>query len=380
VRSDLQHLRIDQVGSLLRPAELKAVWEKHQAGQATADELRAAQDEAIRSVVARQEAADYPVVTDGEFRRLNFQDSFSASVSGFAPARPISTTTRDDSDEAVRGWNPGYAGAPSPGTLLRRPAIERIRGTRNLPLEEYRFTSALTTRPVKVALISPDRVVQRFAYERSQDVYPRLETFIEDIVAIERRMIGELADAGCAYVQIDAPSYTAYVDPPSLEQMRARGEDPAAGMQRSMQADNAVIADFPGVTFGVHICRGNQASTWHREGHYDAIAERLFNTLHHDRFLLEYDTERAGSFEPLRFVPRGRTVVLGLVSSKIGHLESADGLVRRIEEASRLVPIEQLALSPQCGFASDVAGNLLTEEDQWRKLELVQQVAARIWG
>ena len=146
-----------------------------------------------------------------------------------------------------------------------------------------------------------------------------------------------------------------------------------------MQADNAVIAEFPGVTFGVHICRGNQASTWHREGHYDAIAERLFNTLHHDRFLLEYDTERAGSFEPLRFVPRGRMVVLGLVSSKIGQLESADGLMRRIEEASRFVPVEQLALSPQCGFASDVGGNLLTEDDQWRKLELVREVAARVW-
>jgi 5-methyltetrahydropteroyltriglutamate--homocysteine methyltransferase len=253
--ADLRDLRVDQVGSLLRPAELKAAWEMHRAGEVTGDELARAQDEATRTVVARQEAADYAVITDGEFRRLNFQDSFSASVAGFEQGGPSSTTDRDDKDEAVRGWNPGYAGAPTAGTLLRRPAVDRIRGTRNQPLEEYRFTSALTTRPVKVALVSPDRVIQRFAWERSQDVYPRIETFVEDLVAIERNMIAELAAAGCRYVQIDAPSYTSYVDPPSLEQMRARGEDAAAAMERSMQADNAVIADFPGVTFGVHLPR-----------------------------------------------------------------------------------------------------------------------------
>ena len=161
--------------------------------------------------------------------------------------------------------------------------------------------------------------------------------------------------------------------------MRERGEDPDTNLERSIRADNAVIDGFPGVTFGVHICRGNQASTWHREGHYDAIAERLFNGLKHDRFLLEYDTERAGSFEPLRFVPKGRVAVLGLVSSKIGTVESADDVLRRVQEASRFIATDQLALSAQCGFASDVGGNLLTEDEQWRKLELVRDVARRVW-
>jgi 5-methyltetrahydropteroyltriglutamate--homocysteine methyltransferase len=378
--TDLDNLRVDQVGSLLRPPALKAIWERQQAGTASADELRHAQEEAIRAVVARQESIDFPVLTDGEFRRLNFQDSFAASVAGFEAPRPVSTTIRDNADEAVRGWNPGYAGAPAAGSLLRRPAVERIQAKRNLPLEEYRFTSSLTDRPVKVTLVSPDRIIQRFAYERSGNVYPRIEGFIDDIVAIERGMIRELVEAGCRYIQIDAPSYTAYVDPPSLQQMRERGEDPDSNLERSIQADNAVIDGFPGVTFGVHICRGNQASTWHREGRYDAIAERLFTGLNHDRFLLEYDTERAGSFEPLRFVPKGRVAVLGLISSKVGTLESADDLLRRLEAASRFIPTKQIALSPQCGFASDVGGNLLTEDDQWRKLELVRDVARRAWG
>jgi 5-methyltetrahydropteroyltriglutamate--homocysteine methyltransferase len=168
-------------------------------------------------------------------------------------------------------------------------------------------------------------------------------------------------------VQIDGPGYTAYADAQSLEAMRSRGEDPRANMERSINADNTVIADFPGVTFGLHMCRGNRQSMWHREGTYDAIAERLFNGLHHQRLLLEYDTERAGSFDPLRFVPKGKIVVLGLITTKVSRVETVDELKRRIEEAARYVPIEQLALSPQCGFASSIAGNLLSEDEQWRK-------------
>jgi 5-methyltetrahydropteroyltriglutamate--homocysteine methyltransferase len=179
---------------------------------------------------------------------------------------------------------------------------------------------------------------------------------------------------------MDAPSYTAYVDARSLEKMLAAGIDPVAKMERSMRADNAVIAGITGVTYGIHLCRGNVRSMWHREGAYDAIAERLFNGLDHPRFLLEYDTERSGGFEPLRFVPKSKIVVLGLVSTKIPELETPDDIKRKIEEASRFIPVEQLALSPQCGFSSNIVGNLITEDDQWRKLELVQRVAADIWG
>ncbi len=193
-------------------------------------------------------------------------------------------------------------------------------------------------------------------------------------------MITELVQAGCQYVQIDEPGYTAYVDAGSLAEMRSRGEDPIANMERSIQADNKIIAGIPGVTFGLHLCRGNRQSYWHREGAYDAIAERLFNSLHHHRFLLEYDTERAGGFEPLRFVPKGKVVVLGLITTKTGRLETVDELKRRVEEATRYIPLDQLALSPQCGFASEMAGNLLSEDDQWRKLDIMLETAAQVWG
>jgi 5-methyltetrahydropteroyltriglutamate--homocysteine methyltransferase len=377
----METLRVDQVGSLLRPAALKEAYARHSQGAVSDAELRLAQDDAVRAAIARQEALDYPVLTDGELRRLNFQDSFASSVSGFA----ATSNTIDFHEQRVAGgapgqrWDPGYSGA-GPAVMHRRPAAERLRLIRNQPLEEYRFASGLTARPVKVTLIGPDRITQRFDVAASRAAYPAVQDFVDDVVAIERQIIQELVEAGCRYVQIDAPGYTAYVDQPSLEQMRSRGEDPDENLARSIAADNALIADFPEVIFGIHLCRGNQAGMWHREGHYDAIAERLFSGLRHQRLLLEYDTQRAGDFAPLRFVPPGTMVVLGLVSTKAAQLETEDDLNRRIEEASRSLPLEQLALSPQCGFASDIVGNPLGEDDQWRKLELVQKVAQQVWG
>lgn len=201
-----------------------------------------------------------------------------------------------------------------------------------------------------------------------------------DVVRIEREMIQGLVEAGCRYVQIDAPGYTAYVDPPSLEAMRQRGEDPKENFSRSLKADNELLRGFENVTFGIHLCRGNQRSMWHREGTYDDIAERLLTELAHDRFLFEYDTPRAGSFEPLRFLPKGKVVVLGLVSTKVPQLEKIDDLKRRIDEAGKYVALEQLAISPQCGFSSDVVGNLISEDDQKRKLEVVVETARQVWG
>ncbi len=190
-----------------------------------------------------------------------------------------------------------------------------------------------------------------------------------------------LLKAGCRYIHIDAPGFTAYVDQPTLDQMRARGEDPMQNFSRSLKAETRVVQNLGAdVTTGIHLCRGNQRSMWHREGTYDAIAERLFNELPHDRFLLEYDSPRAGSFEALRFVPKGKIVVLGLVSTKVPTLEKVDDLKRRIEEATRFIALDQLAISPQCGFASDVVGNLISEDDQKRKLELVVETARQVWG
>jgi len=370
------------VGSLLRPASLKDARRRYDEGEIGADGLRRIEDEAIRQAVRLQEQAGLDVVTDGEFRRLNFQDSFGASVTGFdAGGAGIKLyEARVAGATPLRRWEIPDEEAKGTAVAQRRPVLQRLRLAANGPLEEYRFLSRVARTPAKVTLIGPDRICQRFDYERSTAVYATIDDFVADVVRIEREIVRGLADAGCRYVQIDAPGYTAYVDPPSLEAMRRRGEDPAENFARSLRADNELLRGFEGVTFGIHLCRGNQRSMWHREGSYDAIAERLFTELRHDRFLLEYDSPRAGSFEPLRFVPKGKVVVLGLVSTKVPELERIEGLRRRIDEASRYVPLEQLAISPQCGFASDVVGNLLSEDAQKRKLELVVETARKVWG
>jgi 5-methyltetrahydropteroyltriglutamate--homocysteine methyltransferase len=377
----LAKIRTDVVGSLLRPAAVKAARVAFDDGTLTEDALHAVEDDAVRQAVRLQEDAGLDVVTDGEIRRLNFQDSFGASVDGYDASR----STLKVYEQRVEGSAPGQRwDIPTmhhAGTAVshRRPAKARLTLSHNIPLEEYRFVSKVAHKPAKVSLIGPDRIAQRFDYENSTAVYRDLDAFVADVVAIERQIVTSLVGAGCRYVHIDAPGFTAYVDPPSLQQMRQRGEDPMRNFARSLQAEAAVIADYPGVTFGIHLCRGNQRSMWHREGAYDAIAERLFNELPHDRFLLEYDTPRAGSFEPLRFVPKGRVVVLGLVSTKVAELETVEALKRRIDEASRFLPLDQLAISPQCGFASDVVGNLLSPDDQKRKLERVAETARQVW-
>jgi 5-methyltetrahydropteroyltriglutamate--homocysteine methyltransferase len=381
-KAELAKIRTDVVGSLLRPAVVKEARIAFDDGKITEAALRAIEDRAVREAVRLQEEAGLDVVTDGEMRRLNFQDSFGASVEGYDAVR----STLKVYEQRVEGSAPGQRwDIPTmqhAGTAVshRRPAKTRLKLAHNIPLEEYRFVSEATKRPAKVSLIGPDRISQRFEYENSTAVYRDMDAFVADVVAIERQLVTSLVDAGCRYVHIDAPGFTAYVDEATMGQMRARGEDPMRNFARSLRAEAAVIANYPGVTFGIHLCRGNQRSMWHREGTYDAIAERLFNELPHDRFLLEYDTPRAGSFEPLRFVPKGRVVVLGLISTKVPELESMDALKRRIEEASKFIPLDQLAISPQCGFASDVVGNLLTPDDQKRKLERVAEVARAVWG
>jgi 5-methyltetrahydropteroyltriglutamate--homocysteine methyltransferase len=378
----LAKIRTDVVGSLLRPAAVKEARVAFDNGQITAEALRGVEDAAVREAVRLQEDAGLDIVTDGEIRRLNFQDSFGASVEGYDAAR----STLKVYERRVEGSAPGQrwdiAQMHDVGTAVshRRPAKARLTLAHNIPLEEYHFVSKTAKRPAKVSLIGPDRISQRFEYETSTAVYRNTDAFLADVVAIERQIVSSLVAAGCRYVHIDAPGFTAYVDEPTMAQMRKRGEDPMQNFSRSLKAEAAVIADYPGITFGIHLCRGNQRSMWHREGTYDAIAERLFNELPHHRFLLEYDTPRAGSFAPLRFVPKGRVVVLGLVSTKVSELESVEALKQRIDEAAKYLPLDQLAISPQCGFASDVVGNLLGADDQKRKLEIVVETARQVWG
>jgi 5-methyltetrahydropteroyltriglutamate--homocysteine methyltransferase len=374
-------VRADQVGSLLRPPKLKEVYARHGAGKASDDELVRIQDESVKELIAKQEAHGLSVLTDGEYRRLNFQDSFVESVSGFVPKKQTMQfqESRTAGGQALQRWQPDSA-KTEPALQYWRPISERLRLANNVPLNEWLSASALTNRPVKVTLIATDRICENFQRQNANDVYADADEYRADVIGIERAIVKQLADAGCPYIQHDAPSYTAYVDAKSLERMRAAGIDPIEQMERSIEADNAVIEGVNDVTFAIHLCRGNVRSMWHREGAYDAIAEKLFNSLHHDRFLLEYDSVRAGGFEPLRFVPKSKIVVLGLVSTKVPELESVDDLKRKIDQASRYIPLDQLALSPQCGFSSNIVGNLISEDDQWRKLELVQKVAADLWN
>ena len=379
---DLRKIRTDVIGSLLRPTAWKEARARLDQGKLDAEAFRRIEDDEIEKAVRLQEAVGLDVVTDGEMRRLNFQDSFGMSVEGYDAGRESLELheRRAEGASPLRRWDiPDLEGQGTP-VSHRRPVRERLRLGRNVPLEEYRFVSRVAKKPAKVTLIGPDRIGQRFDHKASTGVYASVDAFMDDVVALEREMIASLVEAGCRYVQIDAPGYTAYVDPLSLAAMRARGEDPMENFERSLKADARVIAGYPGVTFGIHLCRGNQRSMWHREGTYDAIAERLFSELPHDRFLLEYDSPRAGSFEPLRFVPQGKLVVLGLVSTKVPQLESVEELAKRIDEASRYVPLDHLAISPQCGFGSDVVGNLIGADDQKRKLELVVETARRVWG
>jgi 5-methyltetrahydropteroyltriglutamate--homocysteine methyltransferase len=375
---DLQSMRVDLVGSLLRPQTLKDAFAKYGEGSASEEDLKQAQDDAIRDVVEKQIAHDLPIIVDGEFRRTSFMESFSV-VAGVEEWQAGVKTYHEILKRAERGESITHRGQ-DPILLNRKRVTQRLRLLRNSLLDDYRFTQGLTDRPVKVTLIGPDRIQQCYDSEASRTVYPNSDEFLRDVVAVERLIIGPLAQAGCRYVGIDGPGYTAYVDPDSIAAMRSRGEDPISSMRRSIKADNEVIANFPRMTFGIHICRGNRQSMWHREGGYDAIAEELFGRLNHQRLLLEYDTERAGTFEPLRFVPKNKIAVLGLITTKVGKIEAVDELRRRIDDAARYLPLEQLAISPQCGFASSIRGNLLTEDEQFRKLDVMRETAAKVWG
>jgi len=380
--TELDRIRTDVVGSLLRPAAWKEARLRFESGLVSSEDFSRLEIDCVRKHLELQERIGLDVVSDGEVSRLNFQDSFGLAVSGYDTA---GETVRTHEKRAAGGtplarWDiPDLAGPGTP-VVHRRPVVEKLSLKRNIPLDEYRRAAPLARKPVKVSLIGPDRITQRFEHSASKRVYPAVDDFVADVVAIQRRMIRELVDAGCRYIHIDEPGYTAYVDEPSLAAMRKRGEDPMESFSRSLHANARLTENFPGVTFGIHLCRGNQRSMWHREGAYDAIAERLFNELPHRRFLLEYDSPRAGGFTPLRFVPKGKIVVLGLISTKVAELESVDQLRKRIDEAAKFLPLEQLALSPQCGFGSDVSGNLIGEDDQKRKLERVVEVARRVWA
>jgi 5-methyltetrahydropteroyltriglutamate--homocysteine methyltransferase len=382
-RAGLLELRVDQVGSLLRPASLIQAFLSCAKGEMTRDALDRLVAQAVRDVVAKQAAIGFPVVTDGEFGRINWHVSFS-QIEGWALDEASWRSFLANPAMRHEHEHANTLGADAVESY-KTPATARLRLLSNFPLGEYRRLAALTTVPGKAMLMGPDRVSQMCDLPASKPIYESTDAFLADVVAVQSRMVGELVEAGCPYVQLDEPSYTGYVDRATLERMRARGEDPMANLRRAIRASNAVVEGHAGkAVFGIHICRGNRASMWHRQGTYDGIAEELFSTLRFDRLLLEYDTARAGGFEPLRFVPKGPPgqapiVVLGLVTTKTGEVETVDSLRRRIDEASRFIDPAQLAISPQCGFASGMSGNDLGHDQQWRKLEVILETARRVW-
>jgi len=360
--------RADQVGSFLRPSELL---DERRAAETDPERLRAIEDRHILRVLQRQQELGFDVFTDGELRRRNFMSDFTDAVEGF-----------DHGDAVARTWQTGGAeGAPV--SSVTGIVTAKLRQLRRLTAHELPFLRAHSPGAIKMTLPSATQF-PAIAYRRglTDTVYPNHSALLWDIVAIIKAEVQALVADGVEYVQIDAPRYSYYVDPKWRDYIRTEmGLEPAAALDEAVRADNACLegARRAGVTLAMHLCRGNNRSHWYAEGGYDPIAEKLFGTLRVDRFLLEYDDERSGTFEPLRFVPPGKTVVLGLVSSKRPQLESAAELTRRIDEAARYVPLDDLALSPQCGFASTMEGNLIEEDDQWAKLRLVVETAREVW-
>jgi 5-methyltetrahydropteroyltriglutamate--homocysteine methyltransferase len=353
------------VGSLLRPPELADARHRHEAGTLSAAELKRIEDRAIDDALALQAEAGIDVVTDGEFRRYAFFGHLAEALDGFDRRGGWAIPFRDESGSEI---------------IQTRPVVtDKLRWRRSMCGEEWVYLRAKSPRPGKVTLLSAQQAAAYWDPEKSAGAYPTRESYLADIVDFTRQEIAELVRLGCTYVQVDAPQYAALLDPDLREGYRKRGADPDKLLDTCIELDNAIIEGHPGVTFGLHICRGNTQSRFYAQGDYGPIA-RVFSGTKFDRFLLEYDDERSGGFEPLRSVPEDRVVVLGLVTTKKSRLEPEEELVRRIQEAEEFLPLERLALSPQCGFASTEEGNLLTADDQRRKLELVGRTARRVWG
>ena len=364
--------RSDVVGSLLRPPRLLAARERFADGGLTIAELKAVEDDAVDEALRLQEEAGVAAVTDGEMRRMSFQSQVPAAVEGFS-----------DWDLDAFLWGDWHGDEQVGELRLKRPelaVIGKLRRRRSLGAEEFAYARGRTDRVLKVTLPSPSLFANFWDPERAPPEYRTLEDFLADVAEIIREEADELEGMGATYLQLDAPHYTMVLDPRYRDFYASRGWPTERWLELGLELDNRVIGDRPGVTFGFHLCRGNQASRWLVEGGYDAVADQIFGGIHADRLLLEYDDPRSGGFEPLVRVPDDRWVVLGLVTTKRARLESADDLARRIEAASRYVPLERLAVSPQCGFATSVLGNALTIDDERAKLRLVAQVARKVWA
>ncbi len=365
VPTDVTQARSEVIGSLLRPPALVDARKKAEAGELEPAAFKAIEDRAVDEAIRLQEDAGIDVVTDGELRRYAFYGHLVDAFDGF---------------DRLGGWAIPFRDETGEELVLRRPVVvERLRWRRGMCAEEWTYVRARARKPGKVTMLSAQQAAAYYDPEKSKDAYATRDEYLADIVDVSQREVDELVRLGCTYVQIDAPQYAALLDPTMREGYRQRGSDPEDLIDRCIELDNAIIQDHPGITFGLHICRGNNQSKFYAEGDYEPIA-RIFEKTRFQRFLLEYDDERSGGFAPLRHVPEDRTVVLGLVTTKKPGMETEEELRGRIEEAARYVPLERLALSPQCGFASTIEGNRISPEQQLQKLQLVSRVARAVWG
>lgn len=331
----------------------------------TQAELKTVEDAAVRAAIELQQQAGIDVVTDGELRRYAFYGHLIDAFDGF---------------DREGGWAIPFRDEKGDQLILKRPVVvNRLRWKRSMCGEEWTFLRSVAGHPGKVTMLSAQQAAAYYDPEKSKDAYPTRDDYLADIVDLSRREVDELVRLGCTYIQIDGPQYGALLDPKMREGYRQRGSDPEEMIDRCIELDNAIIQGHPGVTFGLHVCRGNNQSKFYAEGGYEPIS-RIFQKTRFDRFLLEYDDKRSGGFEPLAHLPEDRVAVLGLVTTKTPELETEAELKARIEQAARYVPLERLALSPQCGFASTIEGNRISHEQEKRKLELVGRVADSVWG
>lgn len=359
--------RADHIGSLLRPRKLREAFRKHSLGQIAEPELRAAQDEAVREVVRLQEDCGLEVVTDGEFRRISYWEKFVRLTAGVV----VKDSVFRFHDE--RGRESDFTAPYVAGKVSRRAPIT---------LDEFSFVSPITRARAKITMPAPSTLhFYRFSDYARPGAYPDAEAFFADLAKVYQAEIADLAAAGCRYVQLDEVAIAILCDPAARDKVKAGGADPDRLVDLYIDAINAAVKGRPRqVVIGVHVCRGNYKGMYLSEGGYDSVAERLFGRADVDHFLLEFDTPRAGGFAPLRFVPKSKSVVLGLVSSKTPQLESLDVLRQRTDEAGQYVSAARLAISPQCGFASTLGGNPVTEADERAKLRLCVDAARAIWG
>jgi 5-methyltetrahydropteroyltriglutamate--homocysteine methyltransferase len=362
--------RTDVVGSLLRPPALLEARRRVEAGELSQAAFKEVEDRAVDDALALQEEAGLDVVTDGEMRRLSFQSQVPAAVEGFGEW---------DLDAFL--WGEWHSEELGDLTVERPPiaVVGPLRRRRSLCGEEFAYARGRTDRVLKVTLPSPSLFANFYDPERSREAYPTLEAFLTDVAEILKEEVDELVELGATYIQLDAPHYPLLLDEGYRAFYESRGWPAERWLDLGSELDRLVMGDHTGVTFGFHLCRGNQASRWLVEGGYDWLAERLFTRVRAQRFLLEYDDARSGGFEPLARVPDDAICVLGLVTTKTPRRETVGELAGRIREAAKVVPLERLALSPQCGFSTSIVGNSLTVEDERAKLVTIAETAAEVW-